>query len=464
MAKRPRTRLGAPFAWLLGAGGSSNLVDGLLLAAGPLMVAQLTADPFFVALAVVAQQIPWLLFGLLAGVIADRRSRVGIIAIGSAARALTLFAVAAFLLTGAMSLPVLYAALFLIGTTEAFMDNAWSSLVPDVVPSEHLGVANARSSGVMTLTNQLLGPAIGGLLFAIGAAVPYGGAALLSAAAVVLVLRVRVAPSPRPGNDTEPAVDLERPSTGVIPVTVAPVETDPDGTDDAVRAAQHDGPGATPSERAGLVRTVLDDIAEGARWLWAHAPVRVLALVIFFFNITFGMTWSMLVLWSTERLGLGPEGYGALLAVSAVGGMLAAAGFPRLERSMPYGRIIRIALVLETLLHVAIAVTTNAIVAFVIVFVFGVYATSWGALANTIRGRLVPTHVRGRVTSVYLLGVVGGMAGGALLGGLIGQGFGVVAPMWVAGALNVVLLAFFWRWLHLIGAAGQHTRSPDASG
>lgn len=467
--RRERRPLGAPFGWLLSAGGSSNLVDGLMLAAGPLLVAHLTTDPFFVALAVVVQQVPWIVLGLVAGVVADRRSRVAILAVGSLVRLVAFVLVAITVLTGTMSLPVLYAALLLMGSAETFIDNAWQSLVPDTVPSADLGTANARASGVTTLMNQLIGPAIGGVLFTIGAAVPYASAAVLSAAAIVLVLRVRVpprdvAPAPAEPIAGEPAAPITRPTPVVVAEQVA--EPAADAAVDPAGVPVDAGTRSEPSRARGargreLAAGVLADIAAGARWLWANGPVRVLALVICLFNVTFGMTWSMLVLWSTERLGLGPEGYGALLAVSAVGGLVAALLFPWIDRRAPYGLVIRVALGLETVLHVAVALTTSAVWAFAIVFVFGLYATVWGALSSTIRGRLVPTEVRGRVTSVYLLGGLGGIAVGSLAGGIVAQAFGVVAPMFVAGALNAILLAVFWRWLPVIGDAGRYRPGAD---
>ena len=64
------------------------------------------------------------------------------------------------------------------------------------------------------------------------------------------------------------------------------------------------------------------DIAEGFRWVWHHAAIRTLVLTIFTFNITFGAAWSVLVLYTARRLGLGEIGFGLITTVSAVGGVL----------------------------------------------------------------------------------------------------------------------------------------------
>src|SRR5215213_2513810 len=68
-------RMGTPFRWLVGSSWVGNLGDGIALAAGPLLVAGQTQDPFLVALGALVQRLPWLLFGLQAGVLADRIDR-----------------------------------------------------------------------------------------------------------------------------------------------------------------------------------------------------------------------------------------------------------------------------------------------------------------------------------------------------------------------------------------------------
>ena len=80
------------------------------------------------------------------------------------------------------------------------------------------------------------------------------------------------------------------------------------------------------------------DIADGIRWLMGHHAVRTLALVIFTFNITFGASWSVLVLYSQDVLGMGEVGYGLLMTASALGGLLSTSMYDLLERRLPWAR------------------------------------------------------------------------------------------------------------------------------
>jgi MFS family permease len=115
-------RLGRPFRWLLGSSWVSNLGDGVSLAAGPLLVASETRDPFLVALAVVLQRVPWVLFGLFAGVVADRLDRRRIIVVVHLARAVVLAGLSASIAADRVGIWVVLVAMFALGTLETFAD------------------------------------------------------------------------------------------------------------------------------------------------------------------------------------------------------------------------------------------------------------------------------------------------------------------------------------------------------
>lgn len=405
-------RLGTGFRWLLASSWTSNLGDGIALAAGPLLVASQTRDPFVVALAVLLQQLPWLLFGLLAGAVSDRLDRRLVVVCVDLARAGVLALLVASIVTGVVSVPVVLGALFLLGTAEVFADNAASTLLPMLVARRDLAVANARLQTGFITVNQLAGPPLGAFLFAAGSAWPFLSQAVLVALGAVLVSRLVLSP----------------------------------------RAAA-DGPR----------RHVRADIAEGFRWVLGHAAVRTLVLTIFTFNITWGAAWSVLVLYSSERLGLGEVGFGLITTVSAVGGLTGTAAYGWITRRVSLGDLMRVGLVVETLVHLALALTTDAAVAMVVFFVFGLHAFVWGTTSVTVRQRAVPGPLQGRVGSVNSVGVYGGLVLGSALGGLIAQRWGVVAPFWFAFAGSAVLVAVLWRELAHVAHADEQV-DEDARG
>jgi len=406
------SRLGRSFRWLLASSVISNVGDGIALAAGPLLVASQTRDPLLVSMALLAQQLPNVLFGLPAGAIADRFDRRRIVATVNLVRAAVLMVLAATIMGGSVSIAIVLAALFVLGTAEIFADVSSSSLVPRVVPRAHLGVANARLTGSFLLTNLLLAPPIGAFLFSIGMALPFAANAACFALGAVLVTRVV--------------------------------------TDVADAAAER------ARDRGGLRR----EIADGVRWLIGNAPMRTLALTIIAFNVTYGAAWGVLVLYASERLGMDAVGFGLLTTALAIGGIIGTALYGGLERRFALADIMRVGLLIETFTHLALALTTSAPVALATMVVFGGHATVWGTTSTVVRQRAVPDALLGRVTGVYHIAVIGGMVVGTPIGGLLAREFGITAPFWFGFIGSAILVAVLWRQFDNIVHASEI--GPDA--
>jgi MFS family permease len=401
------SRLGRSFRWLLASSWVTNLGDGITLAAGPLLVASQTHNPLAVAMAVFLQRLPWLIFGLYAGVVADRVSRRAIVITTGLARVVILLLLTALILTHHVDTAVVLAALFLFGVNEAFGETTAGTLLPMLVDKRDLGIANARSLTGIVVWEQMAGPPIGAMLFAVGMALPFVSETVCVLAGVLLISRVRLPP---------------------------------------------------PTPRAQTAR-VRDDIREGLRWLWGHPAVRTLAITIFTFNVTFGAAWSVLVLYARLRLGMNEVGFGLLTTALAVGGLLGTASYGWLERRVPLGVIMRGGLIIETLTHLALALTRWVWFALTVFVIFGAHAFIWGTTSTSVRQRAVPAEFQGRVNSVYLSGVVGGIVVGSALGGAVATVWGVTAPFWLAFAGSAVILAFIWRSLLNIAHADEDARA-----
>jgi MFS family permease len=408
-------RLGTGFRWLMASSWSSNLGDGIAVAAGPLLLASLTDDPFLISLGALLQWAPPLVFGLTAGVISDRLDRRRIVMAADAVRVVILGALIATIVTGHVSIALALVALGLIATAEVFADNTAGTLTPMLVRRDDLAIANARlSTGVITL-NRLAGPSIGAALFAAGRVWPFAAQTVLLAAGVLLVSRVVL---PRHGRDPDGAV-------------------------------------------GGGLRGVVSDVVEGVRWTVRHPAVRTLVLTILILNLAFGAAWSVLVLYASERLGLGPVGYGLLTTVLAAGGLLGTAVYGWLTRRVSLGNLMRIGLIIETLTHLTLALTTSPWVAFGVFFVFGAHEFIWGTTSLTIRQRAVPTHLQGRVGAVNMVCIFGGLVIGAAVGGVLATRYGVTAPFWYAFGGSALFVALLWRELTRIAHSEATTPDPD---
>jgi predicted MFS family arabinose efflux permease len=394
-------RLGGSFRWLLASSWTTNLGDGIQVAAGPLLVASLTQDPFLISLAALLRWAPPLVFGLWAGVLSDRHDRRRIVMLADGSRAVVLGVLVAAVAVGQLTAAGALVALGLLATAEVFADNTASTLAPMMVARDDLALANSRLQvGFLTL-NQLAGPPLGAALFAAGRTWPFVTQAVLVAAGVLLVSRIRV----------------------TVPAATA---------------------------KSG---NALREIREGLAWTVRHPAVRTLVLTILIFNVTFGAAWSVLVLYASDRLGLGAVGFGLLTTASALGGILGTSLYGWITARVSLGNVMRAGLIIETFTHLALAVTTTPWVALPIFFVFGAHTFIWGTTSITVRQRAVPEHLQGRVSSVNTLGVYGGLVVGSVIGGTLATRFGVTAPFWFAFAGSAVFVVLLWPQLTRIAHA-----------
>ena len=168
MERRP----GRSFGTLLAAGAISNLGDGVTWAAAPLLAASITRDPRAIGAVGVAWSLPWLLFALVSGAVADRADRRWLMVGADLARTLSLAALAVAVATGPASILVLLVVFFVNATAETVFDTAWQATLPMVVDRDQLPRANGWLQTVEFAANGLLGPAAGGVLFAAAAAAP----------------------------------------------------------------------------------------------------------------------------------------------------------------------------------------------------------------------------------------------------------------------------------------------------
>jgi len=169
----------------------------------------------------------------------------------------------------------------------------------------------------------------------------------------------------------------------------------------------------------------------------------------------------VLVLYATQRVGLGAVGFGLMTTVGALGGLVGTASYDWLERHASLANIMRVGLLIETFTHLALAVTTVGWVALVIMFVFGAHAFVWGTTSRTVRMRAVPQELQGRVGSLYSIGSFGGIVVGQALGGVLARVWGVTGPFWFAFAGSALVLALIWRELANIAHADEAGRAPS---
>jgi MFS family permease len=418
-------RLGMPFRGLLSSCAVMNIGDGVVVAAGPLLVASLTRDAFLVSLAFLCEYLPSLLLGAFAGVVVDRVDRRRMVIVVNLVRAGILVLLAVTIVTKVVSIALVLGALLLLSSAETFGDLAGSSLLPRLVPRKGIGLANARLQATYLLPNQLIGPPIGAFLFAAGASIPFIADAICYVFGAILIGRIAASVAGRPA-----------PASGMS-------EAEDEGAED--EGAEIDGADGDGESSPTGIASIWHELVEGFRWLMAHPPMRTLVLTILAFNVTFGAAWSVLVLYARDQLQMDTVGFGLLTTASAIGGIIGTTSYGALERRFSLADIMRVGLLIETGTHLTLALTHSPAVALVTFVVFGAHAFVWGTTATTIRQRAVPDALMGRVSGIYRVAVFGGIVVGSPIGGILAGQFGITAPFWFGFVGSAILVTLLWR-------------------
>ncbi len=405
-ATRSRLRLGRHYWRMWWANAISSTGDGAFVAALPLMAVTITRDPRLVAVVTAATYLPWLVLSLPAGAVVDRYDRATLMWRSQAVQAAVVAIVAILVVFGQAGIAALGVAGLLLGSAEVIFSNAAQSVLPALVPPELLPKANGSQQVSLTIGESFLGPPAGSLLFAAAAALPFGLDAASFAGSAALLARL-----PRTSEATVPA-------------------------------------------RA----TIRAQIAEGLRWLARHRLLRVVAVMLGVLNFANQMGQAVLVLLATQTLHVGSVVYGSLLATTAVGSVVGGLASPPLTRRLGMLPSLIIAGAAEAAIFVGLGLAPDPAVAAMMLAGQGFVVTMWNVVTVSLRQRIVPARLLGRVNSVYRMLGWGLMPLGALAGGFVAHTAGLRAPYVVAGLLcGLALLAA----VPLLLAAG-HDREAAA--
>jgi MFS family permease len=385
-----------------------NVGDGAFAAAIPLLAVTMTRDPRLVSVVSAATYLPWLLLSLPVGAIVDRYDRVLLMwrcQLGQAVAVAAVAVLAGCHLVGIGSLALLA---FVIGTGEVVFGNAAQAVLPEIVPAPLVHKANGAQYAITTVGQLFVGPPLGSLLFGLAVAVPFGldaGTFAISAALLATLPRSRL------------------PATEPTPLRAA--------------------------------------IAEGLRWLAGHRLLRTIALVLAANNFANAMGTATLVLLATQTLHLSATGYGVLLAGGAVGSVLGGLVNARIVARVGELPALVTALAANVVLYLGLGLAPDAVVLGALLAVNGFVTTLWNIVTVSLRQRVVPGELLGRVNSVYRLLAWGLIPLGSLAGGLVAHLLGLRAPYLAAAGLRAVALAVgLPALLGAVRAASVFNRAP----
>ena len=394
-SQTPRTRpepLGAPFAQLWTASIASNLADGLGRTAVPLIATTLTRDPLLIAGISALAFVPWLLFGVLAGVIVDRVDRRFAMAAANVVRVLVASVIAFSIASDSLTIWLLYACVLVFGIGETVYDNATTAVIPSVVAKSGLERANSRMQAAELVVQNFIATPIAGVLFAVSVIIPVVSTAAGFLVAAVLALS--------------------------MPVVAG--------------RAVHDG--GEPVARA----SVTVEAKEAISFVVAHKLLRTLIVLTSAIGALLSFAQAASILLFLDVFGVDVAAIGFVTAGVGLGALVGALIASRLVERFGRGRIM-LAGSLVAGIGISVAGFAPSLWLAVLGYAIGaggvsVWNVPWGALRQDI----VPGRLLGRVTGIVRTVVWGLFPLATLIGGLVAR-IDLRLPFVVGGVLMIVV-------------------------
>ena len=418
---KEKVALGKNYWRLFSAHAISNLGDGIAAIAYPWLASAVTRSPFLIALVAVASRLPWLIFTLPAGVITDRFNRGKIIVAMDIARGCLALLVAIVVTLESESLPklnevasltnletnltlylVLIVTALLFGFAEVLRDNSAQTLLPSVVEKKNLESANGKLWSVEYVTNSFVGPPLGSFLLGIAIFLPF----YIDSAAFFI-------------------------SAGLIATLIPSLKK-------------------VDTEKKSEKLNFRAEIKEGFTWLWSHELLRPMALILGALNAIGALTAAVFILFAQEILETSLFIFAVLGTAGAVGGSLGGILGPKISKKLGSGPSLYLTLISGPIITLIIGLSSSWHLFYLLTAISTVFAVLWNVITVSLRQSIIPSHLLGRVNSVYRFFAWGSIPIGTLLGGALvdlveltgDREFALRSPYFLSAFLGLTLFIF----------------------
>ena len=412
---RPPDRLPSNYWRQFVATSISNVGDGMAHAAAPLLALSLTNDARLIAGVSFAAFLPWLVLTLPAGVYIDRFNRKHLMITVNVIRAVLYSVIGFSAWQGSLTMWSLMLILLGVGCCEVIFDMSAQAFLPAIVPPELLEKANGRLYTAEVVSNNFIGLPLGALTFVAAVGIPFGANAASFALSAMLVSSIHV-----------PSV-----------VT-------------------------TQTQSQIVSQTFRKDLAEGFSWLWSNKLLRTLAIMLGITNMATMFGDAIFVKYAADELGVTGTGYGFLLSLMAIGSIIGGFIGDRISKRFgvpvsivaSFGVFSTVGLVYYFLPHIwSVAIAVG---------VMGLASTTWNIVTVSLRQRIIPSELFGRVNSVYRLIGTGSISIGALIGGQIAYSQGLRAPYLASVIVGCIALAIGGPILYRLASDYIHPEETPA--
>ena len=411
-------KLGPAFNRLFSASVISNLSDGLLAVAAPLLAISLTKDPVLISLLSAFVMLPWLLFAIPIGLIVDRSNKRLLITFTNSIRFITAGLVALAISTDTITIYWLLLATFIIGTCEVATDTATQSLIPVILEKKNFEKANTRLNIAETVIQNFIGAPLSGFLYATAIVLPFilNSLGFLIAAIFVLMIPAHL-----------------------ISHGFSTVDTDEEK------------------------KSFISDIKFGLNYLWNDRPLRRLVATTTSLGFFYSLSTSTLILFITETLDLPTQYFGVLLAGSGSGAVLGGILTPILSKKFGRGGVLAVAIFISSITVLFQGLAPNYWVFGSIGFISAFFITNWNILLMSCYQVLIPSELYGRIHGARRPFVWGVMPIGAFLGGVIAKS-GLRLPLIIGGIATTLISLSAFSFVYRLGnqtSQGDHSEVTE---
>ena len=400
--------MGKAFNRLWSASLVSNLSDGVLLAAAPLLAITLTDNTVLISFLGAMVMLPWLLFAIPIGALVDRLDRRYILAGTNLLRSAVVGALAFTIAADLVTIYLLILAAFIIGTCEVASDTTAQSLIPQILDEKHFEKANSRLQISETVVQGFIGAPLSGFLYALAIYIPFFFNSVGYIVSAILALSMPI----------------------------------------------HFLQDVRNEKRESEKKHFAADMRFGITYLFNHKLLRRLVLTTSFIGVCYSMGTATIVLFMVRDLDLPEPLFGLVLTIQGVGGLIGAVIAPHASKRFGRARVMTFGIFSSSFLLLLQGFSPN-IYLFVGLSAFMAFTISqWNILLMSTYQSVIPNEIYGRIHGTRRTLVWGMMPIGSVLGGVLAT-TGLRTPLYVGGALATTIALFSIKFMLSIGSTSN---------
>ena len=397
--------LGHDFTRIWSASLITNLVDGVLRLAAPLLAVSLTQDPILIGALSALGLLPWLFFAIPIGAMVDRFDRRKALILGNILRALIALFIAFAVSQGFINIWLLLISVFFFGICEVLVDTTSQAVLPQILDKSNYERGNSRLQISEVIVSQFAGAPLGGLLYAVSIALPF----YFSTTGFVLA--------------------------GLL-ILLFPFERE-------INARKE---GEVGQAKLGLK----GDIKFALNYLYQDKQIFSIVVITTLLGFFYSLSNAIAPLFILKELSVSPAMFGVVLAIGGIGALIGSIAAPMASRYLGRGRALAINVFFASLLVIFIGLSPNAYFFVAVSVLIGFTISVWNILLMSLYQSLIPPELYGRIHGARRTIVWGLMPTGALLGGLIARG-GLRLPFLIGGSIATLIAFFSYKHIKRIG-------------